>query len=83
MIAHADAGVRARSEEPERLRSSLVSIGARAELVSHDTILVKGVPIEDVGRAAAREQIALYGLTTEEGSLEDVFLRLTGSEVLS
>ena len=81
LIVHADAGVRARSQEPERLRSVIESLGARAELVSHDTILVKGIAVEEVGRAAARDQIALYGLTSEEGSLEDVFLQLTGSEV--
>ncbi|HVF52475.1 MAG TPA: ATP-binding cassette domain-containing protein [Actinomycetota bacterium] len=81
LVVHSDAGVRARSEEPERLRSVVESLGARAELVSHDTILVKGIAVEEVGRAAARDQIVLYGLASEEGSLEDVFLQLTGSEV--
>ena len=81
LVIHSDAGVRARSEEPERLLSVVESLGARAELVSHDTILMKGITIEDVGRAAARDQIVLYGLSSEEGSLEDVFLQLTGSGV--
>lgn len=81
LVVHSDAGVRARSEEPERLLSVVESLGARAELVSHDTILMKGISVEDVGRAAARDQIVLYGLASEEGSLEDVFLQLTGSGV--
>lgn len=81
LIVHAGTGVRARSEEPERLRSALESVGAQAELVSHDTLLVKGLSVEDVGRTAARDRIVLYGLVAEEGSLEDVFLELTGSEV--
>jgi hypothetical protein len=49
--------------------------------VSHDSILVKGMAIEDVGRAAAAGNIVLYGLAPEEGSLEEVFLQLTEVEV--
>ena len=81
LVVHADAGVRARSEEPERLRSVVEALGARAELVSHDTILARGIAVEEVGRAAARDQIVLYGLASEEGSLEDIFLQLTGPGV--
>ena len=80
LVSHADRGVRVRTDEPERLRDLLQEADTTAELTSHDVVLVKGAGVEQIGRAAARAGIALFGLETEDENLEDVFLQLTGSE---
>ena len=80
LVARAGRSVRVRTDEVERLRDALASAGGRAELTSHDTLAVNGLSGEDVGRIAAAKGLPIFGLDVEEGSLEDVFLELTGSE---
>jgi ABC-2 type transport system ATP-binding protein len=45
----------------------------------HDLVITGATPAE-VGAAAFREGLEIHGLTEEGGSLEDVFLRLTGGD---
>ena len=77
LLATAEPAAKVRTRQPERLRDLLVGAGASAELVSHDTLVTRGASAEEVGILAAREQIPLLGLGSEEGTLEDIFLELT------
>jgi ABC-2 type transport system ATP-binding protein len=79
LLATAEPSAKVRTREPERLRDLLVEAGASAELVSHDTLVTRGATAEEVGILAAREQIPLLGLGSEEGTLEDIFLELTST----
>jgi ABC-2 type transport system ATP-binding protein len=81
LVSRAGRGVRVQTEEPERLRDLVISTGAQAELVSLDVVLVRGLSVEEIGRAAAAAQIPLFGLNEEVGTLEDVFFELTRTEV--
>jgi ABC-2 type transport system ATP-binding protein len=79
LLATAESAATVRTREPERLRDLLVAAGASAELISHDTLVARGTSAEEVGILAAREQIPLLGLGSEEGTLEDIFLELTST----
>ena len=79
LLATAEPAAKVRTREPERLRDLLVGAGASAELISHDTLVTRGASAEEVGILAAREQIPLLGLGSEEGTLEDIFLELTST----
>jgi ABC-2 type transport system ATP-binding protein len=79
LLATAEPAAKVRTRQPERLRDLLVGAGASAELVSHDTLVTRGASAEEVGILAAREQIPLLGLGSEEGTLEDIFLELTST----
>ncbi len=80
LLAQAACGIRARTDQPERLRDLMVASGAEAELTAHEVVMVKGSSAEDIGRVAAAAGIPLFGLDSEEATLEDVFFELTGSE---
>jgi ABC-2 type transport system ATP-binding protein len=45
-----------------------------------DALVVTGAALDAVGDVAAAEGIALHELRTDERTLEDAFLRLTGAE---
>lgn len=79
LVGRAHNKVRVRTDQPEHLRDLVVASGARAELVSHDGLVVEGATAEDVGRLAASSAIPLFGLTSDEADLEDVFLEMTGA----
>ena len=80
LLSHSQSSVRALTDEPERLRELMLASGKEADLTAHDALVVKGASREEVGRVAASAGIALFGLDAAEGSLEDVFFELTGSE---
>ena len=81
LMARTEQRVRVRAEDPERLRDLLAAGGREAELIAHDTLIVRG-RAEDIGRIAASAGVAVFELLQEEASLEDVFLELTGSEAI-
>jgi ABC-2 type transport system ATP-binding protein len=81
LVQGSSGTVHVRTEEPERLRDVLIAAGHEAELTSHDAMVVWKATQEDVGRAAAGAGIVLFELDSDEGTLEDIFLELTGREV--
>ncbi len=81
LLSRAERGIKVRTDEPERLRDVMTERSAWAELIAHDVVLVRGVAVEDIGRAAAATAIPLFGLDAEVGTLEDVFFELTQVEV--
>ena len=70
-------GTRARSPERDRLAAALRAAGIEATSAGPDGLRA-GSDAARVGEVAAAEGIVLHELTTEAGSLEDVFLELTG-----
>jgi ABC-2 type transport system ATP-binding protein len=70
-------GLRIRSPELPRLISLLQSIPVGFRQLAPDVIVIDGATPEWFGPLAAQNQIVLYELAHEGGSLEDVFLSLT------
>jgi ABC-2 type transport system ATP-binding protein len=70
-------GLRIRSPELPRLVGLLQSIPVGFRQLAPDVIVIDGATPEWFGPFAAQNQIVLYELAHEGGSLEDVFLSLT------
>jgi ABC-2 type transport system ATP-binding protein len=78
ILARAEGGVRVRSPQAEQLRTVLSSAGFESAETAPGTLAIKDAPIERVGELAAQNQIVLHELSPESGSLEEIFLELTG-----
>jgi ABC-2 type transport system ATP-binding protein len=76
----AKGSVRVRSADPQALRDLLVGQGAGVELTASDELVVSGVSSEQIGRAAAAANIAIYQMRSEQANLEEAFLQLTGPQ---
>lgn len=72
--------VRVRSPRLAELRETLVAQGVSVD-DAEGALLVSGTAIEQVGEIAARAGIALHELSTQNGSLEQAFMQLTGESV--
>jgi ABC-2 type transport system ATP-binding protein len=70
-------GMRIRSPELGRLTALLQAIPVAYRQTAPDTLVIDGATPEWFGPFAAQNQIVLYELANERGSLEDVFLSLT------
>ncbi|MET0801796.1 MAG: ATP-binding cassette domain-containing protein [Actinomycetota bacterium] len=69
-----------RSPDPARLVAAIAAEGGTVS-ASGDSLSVTGVPIERIGEIAAKEGVILHELRRREATLEQAFLRLTGSGV--
>ncbi|HEX4982143.1 MAG TPA: ATP-binding cassette domain-containing protein [Ilumatobacteraceae bacterium] len=67
-----------RTASPARLTEVVVAAGAVVQLQEHDTILVRGIAIDEIGDRAFEAGIALHELSPHSGSLEELFLAWTG-----
>ncbi|MEX0763136.1 MAG: ATP-binding cassette domain-containing protein [Dehalococcoidia bacterium] len=67
-----------RTPSPEPLRALLESIGGTVQVSDDGALLVRGLPTAEIGDRAHVAGIALHELTTQSGSLEDLFLGWTG-----
>jgi ABC-2 type transport system ATP-binding protein len=76
----ARGAVRVRSADTQALRDLLVRQGITVELAASDELVASGVSSEQVGRAAAAANIAIYEMSSEHANLEEVFLQLTGTQ---
>lgn len=70
-----DHHVLTRSPDAARLEQVLVGAGAQVTHVD-DQLSVAGLPIEEVGRLAAKEQLVLHELRTRDNDLESAFFDL-------
>jgi ABC-2 type transport system ATP-binding protein len=75
------ASVLVRTPSPGELRHALLGDGVTITSVERDLLEVDGLTSAAVGEAAARAGIALHELIGQKASLEQAFMRLTGSEV--
>jgi ABC-2 type transport system ATP-binding protein len=69
-----------RSPRAEALRAALASQGAAVRAAGPDRLEVTGMGTEQVATLAAALGIPVFEMTTDEGSLEQAFLRLTATE---
>jgi ABC-2 type transport system ATP-binding protein len=74
-----DARLRIRGRDPRRLWEAYARAGAQLDHEG-DTLFVSGLTAEEAGEIALRHGVAIYELTAETPSLEQVFMRLAGAE---
>jgi ABC-2 type transport system ATP-binding protein len=75
--AGTSSGMRVKSPEIDRLTAILQAVPVGFRPLSPDTIAIDGATPEWLGPVLAQNQIVVYELVHERGSLEDVFLQLT------
>lgn len=78
--AHCRAFVRLRTPCPGPLRSALAEVGAASRYEPSGAVLVEGATSAEVSLVARRRGVALDEISTEYGSLEEAFLKLTAGE---
>jgi ABC-2 type transport system ATP-binding protein len=79
VLARAQQGTRVRTPQRDELVAALGARGIHAAAHGSD-LLVVAAEARAVGEAAAAAGVVLHELTTETGTLEDVFLELTEGE---
>ena len=67
-----------RAASPEVLRIALENAGGVVDFEQPDTLVVRGLPLEQIGEHAFRAGIALHELSPHTDSLEDRFFAWTG-----
>jgi ABC-2 type transport system ATP-binding protein len=80
LSARAAGGVRVRSPQADRLKSSLEEAGLTVSSGEGDLLLVGEGSAERVGEIAAANGIVLHELAAEKTTLEEAFLELTAPE---
>ena len=68
-----------RTREPARLATVLESAGATTTPQATNALVVRGMPIDEIGDRAFTNGIALNELSPHAGSLEELFLKWTSS----
>ncbi len=66
-----------RTPSPDQLMTILEIAGATAEQPERDTLIVRGLPIEEIGDRAFQAGLPLHELSPHSGSLEELFLDWT------
>jgi ABC-2 type transport system ATP-binding protein len=74
------AGVSVYTPSPAPLTEILESAGATVGSGSQGLLVVRGLPIAEIGDRACAAGIALHELTPESGSLEDLFMGWTEND---
>jgi len=67
-----------RAASSEALRITLEAAGAAVESGQPDTLVVRGLSLDEIGEQAFRAGIALHELSRHNDSLEDRFFAWTG-----
>jgi ABC-2 type transport system ATP-binding protein len=80
LTSAAGTSVVVRSPDADRLAGHLRDAGGDVTRSTGTELGVRGLRVEDVGRAAADNGVVLHELRSVEPSLEDVFLALTRAE---
>src|SRR5947209_2661704 len=79
--ASKDAAVVVRTPQPGELAAALRGPGVRIQTGADGALEVHGRSAAQIGELAAANQIVLHELVAHQASLEEAFLRLTGSSV--
>ena len=74
------SGSLVRSPSAEQLVPVLESAGATVQLRDQQTLVVRGMPIDEIGERAFGAGILLHELSDQVGTLEDLFLDWTREE---
>jgi ABC-2 type transport system ATP-binding protein len=67
-----------RTASPEKLTDVLQTAGGTVQVQDAETLLVRGVVIDEIGERAFLAGIPLHELSPHSGSLEELFLEWTG-----
>ncbi len=70
-----------RTGSPDTLRMALESAGGVVEQRDHNVLVVRGLPIDEIGERAHHAGVALHELSPHSGSLEELFLNWTSGEI--
>lgn len=73
-------GTLVRTPSPAPMTSVLEAAGATVRARNDGALLVQGLRIDEIGERACSAGIALHELSSQSGSLEDLFLDWTGGE---
>jgi ABC-2 type transport system ATP-binding protein len=79
--ASMDAAVLVRSPQQAALAGALAGPGVRVDVATDGALEVHGLAASRIGEVAAAHRLVLHELVTRQASLEDAFMRLTGSDV--
>jgi ABC-2 type transport system ATP-binding protein len=79
-VKAAQQAIVVRTPRAEALRTALISEGAEVRAAGPDRLEIIGLGTEQVATLAAALGIPVYEMTTDTGSLEQAFLRLTATE---
>jgi ABC-2 type transport system ATP-binding protein len=74
------AGVSVHTPEPRPLTRILTDAGAAVHVAPGGRLVVRGLPIAEIGDRACAAGIALHELAPEAGSLEELFLDWTDAD---
>jgi ABC-2 type transport system ATP-binding protein len=74
-----DSSSLVRAESPGALRATLEAAGGVVEYGHSDTLVVRGLSLDEIGKRAFASGIALYELTRHTDSLEERFFAWTSS----
>ena len=66
-----------RTRDPHRLAAVLEQAGAATEAAGPDGLIVREMPIDEIGERSFAADIALHELSPQAGSLEELFLNWT------
>ncbi|HEY6789608.1 MAG TPA: ATP-binding cassette domain-containing protein [Trebonia sp.] len=80
LVKAARQAVTVRTPRAEALHAALASEGAQVRAAGPGRLEITGLGTEQVATLAAALGIPVFEMTTETGSLEEAFLRLTSSE---
>ncbi|MCK7627694.1 hypothetical protein MUU72_32145 [Streptomyces sp. RS10V-4] len=77
---HSRHSVLTRVDKPEALREALTAKGITTEALPDGRIEAMEVTVEEVGRIAQAQQIAVYEMAAQSASLEEAFMQLTSQQ---
>jgi len=80
LVKAARQAVTVRTPRAEALRAALTSEGAAVHAAGPDRLEITGLGTEQIATLAAELGIPVFEMTTDTGSLEEAFLRLTATE---
>jgi ABC-2 type transport system ATP-binding protein len=80
LVNAAQQAIVVRTPRAEALRAALISQGAEVRAAGPNRLEITGLGTEQVATLAAALGIPVYEMTTDTGSLEEAFLRLTSTE---
>lgn len=69
-----------RTGSPDTLKTALESAGGVVEQRDYNVLVVRGLPIDEIGERAHQAGLALHELSPHSGSLEELFLNWTSGE---
>ena len=81
LLAGGDRTTRVRSSQSSTLAAALERLGATVQVLEADVLRVGGVNSEVVGQVASELAIPLQELSSQQPSLEERYLELTGAAV--